>query len=157
MLNLLGPYKYVVDFLAIAALVGIAAFGLHKYNTYQQDIGAARVQDQWDKAVILAKDAQRLREIQFQKEKDDAIAQAAKNSQISAAAATATAQSGRVLQSTIETILARSGTDTADANRKYTAALATVLTECTSAYREMARAADGHAIDSQTLMNAWPK
>lgn len=157
MLNLLGPYKYVVDFLAIAALVGIAAFGLHKYNTYQQDIGAARVQDQWDKAVILAKDAQRLREIQFQKEKDDAIAQAAKNSQISAAAATATAQSGRVLQSTIETILARSGADTADANRKYTAALATVLTECTSAYREMARAADGHAIDSQTLMNAWPK
>jgi hypothetical protein len=157
MLNLLGPYKYVVDFLVIAVLVGLAAFGVHKYNVYQQDIGAARVQDQWDKAVILAKDAQRQREIQFQKEKDDAIAQAAKSAQVSAAAATAATASGRVLQSTIETILARSGTDTADANRKYTAALAAVLTECTGAYREMARTADGHALDAQTLSNAWPK
>lgn len=157
MLNLLGPYKYVVDFLVIAALVCLAAFGVHKYNSYQQDIGAARVQDQWDKAVLLAKDAQRQREIQFQKEKDDAIAQAAKNAQVSAAAASAATQSGRVLQSTIEAILARSGTDSADANRRYTAALATVLTECTSAYREMAKDADGHALDTRTLMNAWPK
>jgi hypothetical protein len=156
-MNLLGPYKYVVDFLVIAALVGIAAFGVHKYNAYQQDIGAARVQDQWDKAVILAKDAQRQREIQFQKEKDDAIAQAAKSAQVSAAAAASATQSGRVLQSTIETILARSGSDSVDANRKYTAALATVLTECTSAYREMAKNADGHATDEQTLMSAWPK
>ena len=157
MLNLLGPYKYVLDALVIFSLVALGAFAVHKYNAYQQDIGAARVQDQWDKAVILAKDAQRLREIQFQKEKDDAIAQAAKNAQVSAAAAASATQSGRVLQSTIETILTRSGTDSTDANRKYTAALGTVLSECTSAYREMARRADGHAADVQTLTNAWPK
>ena len=157
MLSLLGPYKYVVDFLVIAGLVGLAAFGVHKYNSYQQDIGAARVQDQWDRAVILAKDAQRQREIQFQKEKDDAVAQAAKSTQAANAAAASATQSGRVLQSTIETILARSSTDTADANRKYTAALAAVLTECTGAYREMAHTADGHANDVQTLTGAWPK
>jgi hypothetical protein len=48
-MNFLGPYKYVVDFLVIAVLVGAAALGVHKYNTYQQDIGAARVQAQWDR------------------------------------------------------------------------------------------------------------
>jgi hypothetical protein len=157
MLNLLGPYKYVVDFLVIASLVGLAAFGVHKYNSYQQDIGAARVQDQWDKAVILAKDAQRLREIQFQKEKDDAIAQAAKSAQVSAAAAATAAASGRVLQSTIETLVSVSGSANVEANRKYTAALAAVFQSCSDEYRKLGREAQGHADDSLMFQNAWPK
>lgn len=32
-----------------------------------------------------------------------------------------------------------------------------VLSECQARYGEMAAAADGHAIDVQTLMDAWPK
>ena len=48
-MNFLGGYKYVVDFLVIAALVCLAALGVHKYNDYQQGIGEARVQQQWDK------------------------------------------------------------------------------------------------------------
>lgn len=157
MLNLLGPYKYVLDALVIFSLVALGAFAVHKYNVYQQDIGAARVQDQWDKAVILAKDAQRLREIQFQKEKDDAIAQAAKNAQVSAAAAASATQSGRVLQSTIETILTRSGTDSTDANRRYVAALGTVFKDCSDKYRQLGQDADQLYNDKQTLINAWPR
>ena len=92
-MNFLGPYKYVLDAIVIYALVAGIAFGVHKYNDHQQSIGEARVQAQWDKANAAAKDAQRALEIQFQKEKDDAIAQAAKNVQVAnAAAASATAR-----------------------------------------------------------------
>jgi len=157
MLNLLGPYKYVVDFLVIAALVGLAAFGAHKYNTYQQGIGEARIQAEWDKEIAAANEVRRAREIQFQKEKDDALTQAAKNVQVANAAASVAAQSGRVLQSTIEAILARSGSDSVAANRQYTAALATVFQDCTNKYRELGREAQGHADDSLMLQQAWPK
>ena len=157
MLNLLGPYEYVVDFLVIALLVAGCAFGVHKYNTYQQGIGAARVHAEWDQANQVAEDAQRAREIQFQKEKDDAIAQAVRSAQVANAAAASATQSGRVLQSTIETLVARSGADNVDANRKYTAALAAVFQDCSNKYRELGREAQGHANDSLTYQNAWPK
>ena len=157
MLNLLGPYKYVLDFLVIAALVGLAAFGVHKYNVYQQDIGAARVQDQWDADNLRAAEAERKLSAQYQKEKDDAIAQAAKSTQVANAAAASATQSGRVLQSTIETLIARSSADNVDANRKYTAALAAVFQDCSNKYRELGREAQGHADDSMTYQNAWPK
>jgi hypothetical protein len=156
MLSLLSPYKYVVDFLVIALLVAGCAFGVHKYNGMQQAVGEARVQAQWDRATAIAKDAQRQREIQFQKEKDDAVAQAAKNIQVANAAAASATQSGRVLQSTIEALVSSSGSANLDANRKYTAALATVFQECTNAYRELGREAQGHANDSLTLQHAWP-
>ena len=156
-MNFLGGYKYVVDFLVIALLVSGIAFGVHKYNTYQQDIGAERVHAEWDKATQIAKDAQRAREIQFQKEKDDAVAQAAKSAQVSAAAASAATQSGRVLQSTIETILARSSSDSIDANRRYVSAIGAVFQDCSNKYRELGQEADRLYNDKQTLINAWPK
>lgn len=155
-MNFLGPYKYVLDFAFIAILVGASVFAVHRYNEYQQGIGEARIQAEWDKAVEVAKDAQRQREIQFQKEKDDAVAQAAKSVQVANAAAASAAQSGRMLQSTIETILARSNGDNVEANRKYTAALAAVFADCRDKYQEMGRDAQGHADDSLMLQNAWP-
>lgn len=48
MLNFLSPYKYVIDAIVIAALVAGIAFGIHKYNANQQEIGASRVQASWD-------------------------------------------------------------------------------------------------------------
>lgn len=156
-MNFLGTYKYVVDFLVVAALVGLSAFGVHKYNTYQQDVGAARVQAQWDKATAAALEAQRTREIQFQKEKDDAIAQSAKDAQVALAAATAAGQSSRVLDGTIKALLAASAAGDLAANRKYTSALAEVFADCKDKYRELGREADGHVTDKQTLINAWPK
>ena len=45
---LLGPYKYVIDAIVIALLVGGISFGVHKYNEHQQGIGEARIQAKWD-------------------------------------------------------------------------------------------------------------
>lgn len=156
MLNLLSPYKYALDAVVIGLLLAAAAFGVHHYNTYQQGIGETRVQAQWDKAALAAKEAQRLREIQFQKEKDDAIAQASKTVQVANAAATAANQSGRMLDATLQTLITRSGSDSIDADRKYIAALSAVLGECQAVYREVAKSADRHAADSLMYQNAWP-
>ena len=157
MLNLLGPYKYVLDFLVIAALVGLAAVGVHKYNTYQQDIGAARVQAQWDKQSLT--DARVVADLkaQYQKEKDDAIAQSVKDVQTANTLAAAAAKSSGVLGNTINTLVAASATGDLSANRRYTAALAEVFGDCKDRYRALGREAQGHADDSLMLQNAAPK
>lgn len=157
MFNFLNPYKYVIDAIVIMTLVGGIAFGVHKYNEHQQDIGEARVQAEWDKSVAVAKDAQRLREIQFQKEKDDAIIQAAKNVAVANAAAAAANNSSRVLDSTLKALIARSSTGSVEANRRYTSALAEVLGDCKDKYRELGRKAQGHADDTLKYDQAWPK
>jgi len=156
-MNLLGPYKYVVDFVVIGLLVALFAFGVHSYNAHQQGIGEARVQARWDADNLRAAEAERKLAEQYQKEKDDAIAQATKNVQSANAAAASAAASGRVLQSTIQTILARSSGDNVEANRKYTAALAAVFADCRDKYQELGREAQGHADDSLMYQNAWPK
>lgn len=157
MLNLLGPYKYIVDAIAIFALIAGAAFAVHKYNSYQQGIGEARVQAQWDKATVAAQAAQRTREISLQKEKDDAIAQATQNHVAALAASNSALASSRVLSSALQAIKSGSATDSIDAARRYTAALADVLNQCQASYRSMAAEADGHASDSLMYQRAWPK
>jgi len=156
-MNFLGPYKYVVDFLVIAALVGVAAFGVHKYDTYQQDIGAARVQAAWDKQRLSDTQAADALRAQYQKEKDDALAQNARNVQVALAAATAAGQSSRVLDGTLKSLLAASANGSVEANRRYTAALAEVFGDCKDKYRELGQKAQGHADDALMFEQAWPK
>jgi len=70
MFTLLKPYKYVVDAVVLAALVAGLAFGVHKYNEHQQEIGEARVQAQWDKEKKqIEVDSQKLKDANATKEK----------------------------------------------------------------------------------------
>ena len=156
-MNPLTPYKYVLDFLVVAALVAAAAFGVHKYNTYQQDIGEARVQAQWDRQKLADALAATALKAQYQKEKDDAIAQNIKDAQTANNLAAAAAKSSGVLGNTITALLAASAAGDLSANRRYTAALAEVFGDCKDKYRELGREAQGHADDSLMLQHAAPK
>ena len=155
-MDILGPYKYVVDVLVVTALVGGVAYGVHRYNDYQQGIGAARVQEAWTAQTAADAAAVRTREIQLQKDKDEAERQAQVRIAAANSAASAAAQSSRVLDSTLKSVLARSSTDSVEANRKYTTALATVFSDCKDQYRSLGREAQGHADDSLKYQQAWP-
>jgi hypothetical protein len=155
-MNFLGPYKYVLDAIVIAVLVAFAAIGVHKYNVMQQDIGEARVQAAWNIQKLADSQALIATEHQFTKEKDDAILQASKSTQVATAATAAAVQSSRVFDSTIKAVLARSATDSVDANRKYTTTLGELLGACKEEYRSMGREAQGHYIDSLMYQQAWP-
>jgi hypothetical protein len=156
-MNFLGGYKYVVDFIVIALLVAGIAFGIHKYNSYQQDIGSERVQQQWDQQKLLDKTAADKLRDQFQKDKDDALAQSAANIKTANALAAAAVSSGRVLDSTLQAIRTSSASTAIDANRKYVTALTEVLGDCKDQYRQMGREAQGHADDSLMYQLSWPK
>jgi Protein of unknown function (DUF2514) len=152
MMDMLKPYKWLLDVLIVAAL----AIGLHFYNAHQQGIGAGRVQAEWDRAKVEALTAQRDREQQLTKAKDEAIAQAQTQRQAAVAAAGTAAAAGRLLDSAIQARGAALAGDPSNAVAQYTTALGTVLSECQTAYRGVAAAADGHATDSLMYQRAWP-
>ena len=155
--SFLKPYAYLIDVVLILAIICTFAYGVHIFALHNQALGAERVQIEWDRANEVAADAQRKRELQFQQEKDDALNQAQKSIQAANAGAVAAADAGRMLHTTVETLVAKSAGDTSDATRKYTAALAAVFEECTNKYRELGREAQGHADDSLMYQKAWPK
>lgn len=150
-------YKTWLEIAAILALIGGLFYLRHLDTTHQQGIGEARVRAQWVAADKLAADAQRLREQLYQKDVDNAQAQAVQSRQLAASAAIAAAGNSRLLNTAVDAIRTGAGSAPIDALRRDVAALTAVLPECEQRYRSVAQDADGHAADSLMLQRAWPK
>ena len=150
-------YKLAFEFLAIGLLVAGGMYLRHLDTTHQQGIGEARKQAEWDASDKLKAEAQRSRELLLQKDKDDALALAAKDKEVSDNAAAASANALRVSNSTVAKLLSSSTTASVETNRKYTAALAEVFNDCRTGYQALGSKADGH-VDSQVMLDrGWPK
>jgi hypothetical protein len=91
----------------------------------------------------------------MQREKDDAVAKAQAQAKSNAAAATA----ARAERDGLRDDLAASRTTFADSSHTsltaYASTLSVVFEQCTREYLELAAKADGHALDTTTLFNAW--
>jgi hypothetical protein len=91
----------------------------------------------------------------MQREKDNAVAQAQAQAKSNAAAAAA----ARVERDGLRDDLAASRTTFADSTHTSLAAyadtLSVVFEQCTREHLELAAKADGHAVDTSTLFNAW--
>ena len=156
MIDMLSPYKWVLDLILVAALCGGVTFAVHEYNNHQQGIGEARKQAEWDADKLAKADAkEELRKLR-QEQKDEADKQGAKDLQLAVAAADSANRANRVLDSTVKELLRRSGGDSLEANRKYTAALSEVFDDCRARYQTMGRQTQGHADDSLKFDRSWP-
>jgi len=97
-----------------------------------------------------------LESARLQKIKDDALNEANRAAQQNAlAAASARSELDRLRRQ-----LANSATianATCASTRNYAATLSTVFGECTSRLTEMAKDASGHAVDSRTFQQSWPR
>jgi hypothetical protein len=91
----------------------------------------------------------------MQREKDNAVAKAQAQAKSNAAAADA----ARAERDGLRDDLAASRTTFADSSHAslaaYASTLSVVFEQCTREYLELAAKADGHALDTNTLFNAW--
>jgi hypothetical protein len=91
----------------------------------------------------------------MQREKDNAVAKAQAQAKSNAAAAAA----ARVERDGLRDDLAASRTTFTDSSHTslaaYASTLSVVFEQCTREYLELAAKADGHAVDTSTLFNAW--
>lgn len=153
----LKRYIYIAEFIAAALIVAAIAWWWHSHNEAQQKIG-------YDKAVAeyLEKDNEKLKAAlemtaHYKQLFDEAQNREQTRSKTNLAAANAAASASVGLQHALESIRSGVPSATTDALRQTTAALTTVLSDCQTKYRDMGQIADGHANDTQTLVDAWPK
>ena len=93
----------------------------------------------------------------MERKKQNAIDQANKLAQQNAAAAASARLERDRLREQVATSSARLSTATVASTRAYAATLSTVLGECSERLETLAKDADGHALDSRTIREAWPK
>ena len=95
--------------------------------------------------------------ITLQEKKDNALKQA----QQTAAANAAAAARARSELDWVRDYHSRTTVEVSSATcpsvRDHTTALAAVFGECSAALTDMAKKADGHALDAKALIDAWPK
>jgi hypothetical protein len=95
--------------------------------------------------------------IRLQERKDKAEAQAARRARAAAADAAVLRGTLDGLRGDLANGATRYATATEQARADYTATLSAVLSDCAGMAGEIAIKADGHVIDLQKTMEAWPE
>lgn len=152
-----APYKLLFECLAFLAIIAAISFGVHKFLSYEQQIGYEKAVAVYTAQALKDTEAARLREQalakQLQDAQNDAIIREQKINALASALSSATGS----LRNTTRDLLGSLPTATAEAARKTAAAFATVFSDCQGKYAGMAEVADRHASDVKTLNDAWPK
>jgi hypothetical protein len=140
------------------ALAGLLAFGAG-WTTNGWRLGAELSDLKTTQAQAAEKGISDVRDAENAfRQRAEAAARAAqsRNGALSADAANARAESER-----LRDLLTATRADIAESSRasldEYATAISVVFDQCERAYQELARAADGHASDARTLIDAWPK
>jgi hypothetical protein len=94
---------------------------------------------------------------ELQRKKDAALQQAQVKAKQNAAAAAAAQSELDWVRDYNQRNSASINSSTCTSVRDYATTATAVFGECTVALEEMARKADGHALDARTLTEAWPK
>lgn len=147
------PYRWLALALLVSAFGALCWFkgevhGEAKLTAYQLAESQATVKAQAAAAAITRAQQQR---------KDDALAQATQRAQRAEAAASSARAAGDGLRHDLTQARSDLSRATVDAVRKYAATLSAVFDECSAEVERLAKAADGHASDSLTYQQAWPK
>lgn len=140
--------------ITLAVVAGFAA-GLWTGNMNgERNLLSARLDFNKEKLKAAQEANARIKQLEAQRREVIAHAeQEAKNNAALLAAARADANRLRTLVATPSAV----STATESSLREHTTTLGEVFNECVSEYTEMAGKADGHATDTQTLKEAWPK
>ena len=93
---------------------------------------------------------------ELQRKKDAALQQAQAKAKQNAAAAAAAQSELDWVRDYNQRNSAAISSSTCTSVRDYAATATTVFGECSVALEEMARKADGHALDAKTLIESWP-
>ena len=93
----------------------------------------------------------------MEKRKQEAVDEANRIAQTNARAAAAARADADRLRDSLTTASAGVSTATVTSLRNYTTTVNSVFAECVQEIEGLAKEADGHALDSRTLMGAWPK
>lgn len=142
---------YIISGLAtIAFVAGFLVQG------WRMDSIISDIHTQHSKALVVATQEVLDQSAQLQRKKDAALQQAQTKAKQNAAAAAAAQSELDWVREYNTRNNAAINSSTCPSVRDYAATATTVFSECSVALEEMARKADGHALDARTLIESWP-
>ena len=151
-----APYLLIAKVALVVLLLGGAAFGVHTYNTHQQDIGYAKAVSEYSQKLIAAQEsAQRETAALNQKLQEANNAANRRNKQIDAAHAAAQSASDG-LRSAVDSLGNSVPGATAAALANAVTSTSSLLVTCSERYSGVAEKGSRHASDVETLLNSWP-
>lgn len=144
---------------AVASVVLVAAllFARNWHIDHERNIGYQKAVAEYNVKLLAAKEAADRREQELTTQVQEAQANGLKREETIRTLAAAVGKSSDSLRNTANAIRLGLPHATVEAARTAADAFTAVFTECQQRYVDVARAADGHASDVQTLMEAWPK
>lgn len=145
---------YLLNPRVLIALAIVAALAFSHLMAYRK--GSANVKAEWTLSVANANAEARQLERARQRFADEAGRMAATRAARDRAALDGARTERDGMHNTLDAI-ERVSKESHDAATKHVATLRTVLDRCTAEYLRVAEAAAGHASDSLTYQQAWPK
>ena len=141
----------------VTLIAAVIAFGAGwTANGWRLNGKIDRMVAEYSQAMAQAGQNAMLESARLQKLKDEALNEANKIAQANAkSAASARAELDRLRRQIASSNDLSAAT--CASTRQYATTLATVFGECSTRLTEVAKDADGHAVDSRTLEKAWPK
>lgn len=157
MFSFFSPYKLLIEAIAIGAIILGIGYGIHKFLSYEQNLGYQKAVAEYTAKELEATKAAREKETALTKQLQEAQNAAQIREQAIKSMSAAVNAASVSLRDTLNNISRGVPTATIAALRQSTTALSAVLVECQDNYRGMAEKADRHASDVKTLSDAWPK
>ncbi len=147
--------KITVAAVAIASVVaGLAGWTA---NGWRLEGRISEINAQHSQALAAANRDALAKYTSMEQKKNEAINEANRKAQVNARAAVAARNELERLRNQVSASASGLSTATCPSTRSYAATLSTVFAECAGRLEALAKDADGHAIDSRTLSEAWPQ
>lgn len=153
---LFARYKLPAEILVALAILAGCLYEFHEFCEREQDIGGAKVQELWDKQKLVDARALADRQQANQATVDAAVTQGVQREATIKVLAASSAAAAVSLRDAIAAINSSVPTATIETLRGTVATYGSVLGECTDRYQQMARYADQHASQQETLSDAFP-
>jgi hypothetical protein len=139
------------------AILAALTFGYITFTKHQQSIGYNRAKSEDAAESARLNEIYRIKEVALQsavtKAQNDAIIAQQTLKTLTAASNSALASLRNQLTNTQHLL----STATRSSLIDYSTTQSTILSDCAREYQQLAEKADGHALDSRTLIQAWPK
>jgi hypothetical protein len=139
-----------------AGLTAIAFVAGFMVQGWRMDSAISDINAQHSKALATATQQVLDQSTALQRKKDAALQQAQIKVQQNAAAASAAESELNRLRDYNASNSATVNSSTCSSVRDYATTVTAVFSECSIALEDMARKADGHALDARTLTESWP-
>lgn len=152
-MNILDYKQWVLA--GVFVVAAIAGFKFWESRLVEQ--GREEMRQEYTANALKATQAARKQEADWQLKKDGALNAATKRTQTDSAYRASTERTINSLREQIADADRRLSTASIDAVRQYSATAGALLEDCSTAYRDMASEAGGHASDSLMLQESWPK